>query len=227
MFYRPGVTDHGLPYDPFKACVVPRPIGWITTLNNDGSTNLAPYSQFNNINFDPPMVMFSSNQTPEGSRKDTVINIERQGEFTWSLATWDLREQVHISSAAVPYGRDEYDIAKLSREAGQTLKTPMVAESPVKFECKYHSTIRIPGKGAMGTVDIIIGEVVGVHISDSVLTDGKLDILKTKPIARCGYYQYAVISGTDQVFDMIPDDPRMRSGLEGSVKANRAMLNAQ
>ncbi|KAE9386752.1 hypothetical protein BT96DRAFT_739672, partial [Gymnopus androsaceus JB14] len=221
MFYQPGVTDHNLPHDPFKACVVPRPIGWITTLNNDGSTNLAPFSQFNNLNFDPPLVMFSANETPEG-RKDTVINVERQKEFTWSLATWELREQVNITSEGVPYGTDEYTMAKLTREEGNVIKTPMVAESPVKFECKYHSTIRIPGNGAMGNIDIVIGQVVGVHISDSVLTNGKLDILKTKPIARCGYYQYAVISEPSQIFDMImPGGPTALAGLEGSVKENR------
>ncbi|ORY81284.1 hypothetical protein BCR35DRAFT_341381 [Leucosporidium creatinivorum] len=224
VFYQPGVTDHGLPYDPFKACVVPRPIGWISTTNSDGSHNLAPYSQFNNLSFDPPMVMISANQQPTsegGDRKDTTRNIERAGEFSWSLATYDLREAVNISAEQVPYGKDEFELAGLTKQYGEIVKSPMVQESPVKFECKYHSTLRLPGNGPMGTVDVIIAQVVGIHIDDRVITDGKVDISKTVPIARCGYWQYAVIRET---FEMrIPGDPRIRAGLEGSAKANGEM----
>ncbi|KAJ6150717.1 hypothetical protein N7470_007311 [Penicillium chermesinum] len=205
MFYRPGVTEHNLPHDPFKACVVPRPIGWISTKNQHGQANLAPYSQFNNLTFDPPYVMFSANQTVECTRKDTVVNAEQTGRFVWNLATWALRE----ARAAV------------TKEPATLMDVPMVQESPVKFECEYYSTIRLPGSPPMGTVDIVIGKVVAIHISDEVLTDGLLDIRKTKPIARCGYYQYAVIQDT---FDMrIPGmSEDVLYGLEGSMKKNRA-----
>ncbi|GAA5825261.1 hypothetical protein JCM11251_006910 [Rhodosporidiobolus azoricus] len=155
VFYEPGVTDHGLPHDPFKACVVPRPIGWISTRNVDGSSNLAPYSQFNNLTFDPPYVMFSANQKPsDAARKDTVINAEREGEFCWSLATYQLREAVNITAEQVPYGEDEFLKAGLTKEYGKLVKAPMVAESPVKFECKYHNTFRLPGNPPMGSVDV-------------------------------------------------------------------------
>ncbi|KAI9039767.1 flavin reductase family protein [Aspergillus affinis] len=219
MFYEPGVTEHNLPRDPFKACVIPRPIGWISTQSKDGQANLAPYSQFNNLTFDPPYVMFSSNQTADGSRKDTVVNAEATGEFVWNLATWDLREAVNISAQQFPYGVDEFGQAGVHKEAARLVQAPMVEESPVKFECRYHSTVRLPGNPPMGTVDVIIARVVAVHIKDEVLTDGILDVRKTQPIARCGYYQYAVVRDT---FDMqIPGMGEVMFGLEGNARKNR------
>ncbi|KAG9699700.1 hypothetical protein KCU95_g3697, partial [Aureobasidium melanogenum] len=196
MFYRPGKDDHGLPHDPFKACVVPRAIGWISTVSGDGKANLAPYSQFNNLTFDPPYVMFSSNQTAEGLRKDTVVNAEEYKHFVWNLATYPLREAMNITAEQFPYGIDEFERAGLTKEKAQLSKVPMVQQSPVKFECSYHSTVRLPGNAPMGTVDIIIGKVEAIHVSDDVLTDGMIDVRKTQPIARCGYYQYTVVRDT-------------------------------
>ncbi|EXJ78123.1 hypothetical protein A1O3_09284 [Capronia epimyces CBS 606.96] len=278
MFYEPGRTEHNLPHDPFKACVVPRPIGWISTVSPPQSTststststskstststgtaasgddhvqrtntptptptdntdntvidddkqtqsqtraNLAPYSQFNNLTFDPPYVMFSANQTAQGTRKDTVRNAEATGVFCWQLATWPLREAVNTTAEQLPYGVDEFEHAGLTKVYSRVLRpaVPMVAESPVRFECEYHSTLRLPANPPMGTVDVVIGKVVGVHVDESVLTDGKIDVGKTQPIARCGYYQYAVVRDT---FDMIiPGDPASLLGLEGSVKKHR------
>ena len=97
MYYEPGKTKHGLPHDPFKSCVIPRPIGWISTLSKDGVANLAPYSQFQNLTFDAPYVMFSANQKTNGVRKDSTVNAEATGEFVWNMATYDLREAVNIT----------------------------------------------------------------------------------------------------------------------------------
>jgi flavin reductase (DIM6/NTAB) family NADH-FMN oxidoreductase RutF len=203
-----------------QACVVPRPIGWISTQNNAGQANLAPYSQFNNLTFDPPYVMFSSNQTVTGERKDTVVNAEATGKFVWNLATWELREAVNISAEQVPYGVDEFTRAKVTKESATLMNVPMVAESPVKFECEYFTTLRLPGNPPMGTVDVVIGRVIAVHIKDEVLTDGKLDIRKTQPIARCGYYEYTVVKETfDMVIPGMSED--VLYGLEGSAKRNR------
>lgn len=229
VFYEPNKTAHQLPYDPFKACVVPRPIGWISTTSPDGTThNLAPYSQFNNLTFDPPYVMFSANQTPEGVRKDTVRNAEASGKFCWNLATWKLREHVNISAEQTPYGVDEFERAGLEKCFSSVLPgdeknpVPMVAASPVRFECQYHSTVRLPGNPPMGTVDIVIGKVLGVHIAEEVLTDGKLDVRKTEPIARCGYYEYAVVRETFEM--VIPGmNEATLAGLEGSVKRHAAI----
>ncbi|KAH8773674.1 nitrilotriacetate monooxygenase component B-like protein [Diaporthe sp. PMI_573] len=228
MFYEPGKTDHGLDRDPFKACVVPRPIGWISTVSPAGVHNLAPYSQFNNLTFDPPYVMFSANQTPSNRRKDTVINAETTGRFAWNLATWDLREAVNATAEQVPADVDEFDRAGLKKEfttALQDPQLPMVKASPVKFECVYHTTLRLPGNPPMGSVDVVIGRVIAVHIADEVLTDDILDVRKTQPIARCGYYQYAVIRDT---FDMIIPSSGgysedLLGGLEGSSKKNKAI----
>lgn len=247
MFYQPGTTEHGLPYDPFKvrlvtlettlpqsdngqACVVPRPIGWISTTSSDGIHNLAPYSQFNNLTFDPPYVMFSANQTTTSARKDSVVNAETTGRFCWNLATWDLRNEVNISSEEVEPGVDEFERAGLEKVDSQVVsislrggaqgRVPMVKKSPVRFECEYYTTLRLPGNPPMGTVDVIIGKVVGVHVDDSVITDGKVDIRKTQPIARCGYYEYAVVKET---FEMIMPGTNelIRSGMEGSARKNR------
>jgi flavin reductase (DIM6/NTAB) family NADH-FMN oxidoreductase RutF len=229
VFYEPGKTDHNLPHDPFKSCVIPRPIGWISTTSADGKThNLAPYSQFNNLTFDPPYVMFSANQTQSSQRKDTVVNAEMTGKFCWNLATWKLREHVNISAEQIPYGEDEFERAGLEKSYSSVLPgdeknpVPMVKSSPVRFECEYHSTVRLPGNPPMGTVDIVIGRVVGVHIDDHVLTDGKLDVRKTEPIARCGYYEYAVVRETFEM--VIPGmDEGTLAGLEGSSKRHKAL----
>ena len=167
--------------------------------------------------------MFSANQTIDGARKDTTINAETTGEFCWNVATWKLREACNITAEQVPYGIDEFSRANLTKEPGQIVKAPMVKESPVKFECKYHTTIRLPGNPPMGTVDIIIGRVVGVHISDDVLTDGKVDLKKMEPIARCGYYEYAVVRETFEM--IIPGDQKGLYGLEGNAASNRAQAN--
>ncbi|KAJ9197283.1 hypothetical protein DTO027B5_332 [Paecilomyces variotii] len=218
MFYQPGKTPHRLPRDPFKACVVPRPIGWISTRSPDGVDNLAPFSQFNNLTFDPPYVMFSANQTELGVRKDTTINTEASGEFVWNMATYPLREAVNISAEQVPYGTDEFERAGLTKAPAHLVRCSMVRDSPIRFECRYHSTLRLPGNPPMGTVDIIIGLVVGVHISEDVLTDGIVDLSKAQPIARCGYFQYTRISETFEM--VIPGSGKVLYGLEGSAARN-------
>lgn len=211
---------------------MPRPIGWIGTVSTSGVHNLAPYSQFNNLTFDPPYVMFSANEMPTTGRKDTVVNVEATGRFTWSLATWDLREAVNATASPVPADVDEFARAGLDKEFSTVLRAPrvpMVKASPVKFECVYHSTLRLPGNPPMGTVDVVIARVVAVHIADEALTDGRLDVRKTQPIARCGYYQYAVVRDT---FEMIVPTSggqmgdALLSGLEGSASKNRALNEA-
>lgn len=209
--------------------MIPRPIGWISTRSKDGRDNLAPYSQFNNLTFDPPYVMFSSNMLPPNNkRKDTVVNAEETKHFVWNLATWDLREAVNITGESLPHGVDEFEKASqyISKEPARLMDVPMVKESPVKFECEYHSTIRLPGNPPMGTVDIVIGRVVAIHIKDEVLTDGILDVKKTLPIARCGYHQYTVIRET---FDMIVpgNNEIMRMGLEGNTRGILQMSQHQ
>jgi flavin reductase (DIM6/NTAB) family NADH-FMN oxidoreductase RutF len=215
MFYEPMKGSHGLEHDPFKSCVVPRPIGWISTISDKGNHNLAPYSQFQNLTFDPPYVMFSANQNTSGNRKDTVINIEATGEFVHNMATYDLREAVNKSAQEVPPEEDEFEISGVTKVSSKLVKPARVAESPVHFECKYYQTMRLPGNGPMGSVDIIFGKVVGIHIKDEFITpEGKLDIPKIRPLARMGYYDYTSI---ESVFEMaIPGTNKdLIDGLEG------------
>jgi flavin reductase (DIM6/NTAB) family NADH-FMN oxidoreductase RutF len=218
VYYQPGITNHGLPRDPFKSCVIPRPIGWISTISREGVHNLAPFSQFQNLTFDPPYVMFASNQNTTGRRKDTVINTEQTGEFVWNMATYELREAVNKSAEEVAPDVDEFDIAGVTKAASNTVKPARVAESPVHFECKYHTTVRLPGNGTMGTVDVVFGRVIGIHIKDEVIgPDGRMDVLKVRPIARLGYQDYTSI---ESIFSMVipGNDKRRLEGMEGSAR---------
>jgi flavin reductase (DIM6/NTAB) family NADH-FMN oxidoreductase RutF len=216
MYYEPGKTPHGLPHDPFKSCVVPRPIGWISTLSREGHHNLAPFSQFQNVGFSPPIVMFSANQNSAGRRKDSVHNAEQSGEFVWNMATWDLREAVNITAQELPPEIDEFETAGLTKTASRLVKPMRVAESPIQFECQYLNTLRFPGEGPMGSVDVVFGKVLAIHIADDVLdANGLVDILKIRPIARMGYFEYTCV---DSKFSMVipGDQGALLAGLEGS-----------
>lgn len=215
MHFSPQSDACPLPFNPFKSCTVPRPIGWLSTLSRNGIANLAPYSQWQNLTFDPPMVMFAANQYPDGRRKDTVINAEETGWFVWNMATWALREAVNISAMALPAEEDEFARAGLGKAPCIDAPAPMVAESPCHFECRYLSTHRLRGSSPVGTVDVVYGEVMRIHVADSVIgTDGKLDIASIQPIARLGYYDYTVVR---EVFEMrIPEAGGLAlAGLEG------------
>lgn len=214
MHYDPRNDARPLPYDPFKSCTVPRPIGWLSSASADGVANLAPYSQWQNLTFDPPLVLFAANGYPDGRRKDTVINAEQTGWFVWNMATWDLREAVNLSAQAFAADIDEFDHAGVTKADCIDAPVPRVKESPCHFECRYLSTQRFPGNSNVGNVDVVFGEVVRIHVNDSVVTaDGKIDIPQVKPIARMGYYDYAVI---DRVFEMrIPGGDAAAAGLEG------------
>jgi len=194
MFYEPSTNDHGLPMNPFKSCVVPRPIGWITTLADDGRVNLAPYSQFNIIGFDPGYVMFSANRhPPDWRRKDSSDNAERRGEFVYNMATWDLRQKVTLSSQIYDSKISELEACGLTAAPSRVIKTPRVAECPVAFECVHHTTLCLPGDSIGTTHYLVVGKVVGVYIADDAITDGKVDVARIKPLARLGYSDYTYV----------------------------------
>jgi flavin reductase (DIM6/NTAB) family NADH-FMN oxidoreductase RutF len=221
MFYEPGKTSHNLPHDPFKSCVVPRPIGWISTLSSSGVCNLAPFSQFQNLSFDPPHVMLSASEKTSGARKDTIVNIEQTGEFVWNMATYDLRHAVNASAQEVPSEVDEFELAGVTKRPARIVRAPLVAESPIHFECVHVETVRLArGRaGSSGLTDLIIARVVAIHIDDDALTDdGRIDVLKIRPLARLGYYDYTSI---DQTFEMkVPgDNVLLMAGLEGNQAA--------
>ena len=191
MFYKIG-GPHGLPHDPFKSCVVPRPIGWISTIGADGAVNLAPYSFFNAVATEPPMVMFSSNGKQAHGTKDSVANAEVTGEFVCNMATWDLRDPMSQTSRPVPPEVDEFELADLETQPSELVKPPWVKASPIHLECVYHQTLELPCDIEGGRNAICLGRVVGVHVRDEFLTDGKGDIARIKPLARLGYQDYTV-----------------------------------
>jgi flavin reductase (DIM6/NTAB) family NADH-FMN oxidoreductase RutF len=196
MFYDPRSEPHGLPHNPWNALVSPRPIGWISTLSADGIANLAPYSFFNAVAGNPPFVMFSS--TP---RKHSLANIEATGEFAVNVATWDLRLQMNQSSAIYPPEVDEFEMVGLAKAHCRNIRAPRVAAAPAAIECILYQTIPLkPKSGLPSSTTIIIGEVVGIHIDDAILTDGRVDSARMRPLARLGYMDYSV---TDKIFEML------------------------
>ncbi|MDP3619764.1 MAG: flavin reductase family protein [Ramlibacter sp.] len=203
MFYRPDTEPHGLAFNPFKSCVVPRPIGWIVTLKPGGAANVAPFSQFNIVGFDPGYVMFSANaHPPDFKAKHSTEYAEMNGEFVYNMATADLRQSVVDSSYLMDRDSDDIATLGLTAAAGVAVKTPRIAQSPVAFECRYHTTLVLPGNSPDTTHRMVIGRVVGIYIDDKALAeDGRLDVLRVKPLARLGYTDYSSI---DSLFTVTP-----------------------
>jgi flavin reductase (DIM6/NTAB) family NADH-FMN oxidoreductase RutF len=199
MFYDAVKNDHGLPNDPFKALVVPRPIGWISSLTPDGTANLAPYSYFNAFAQQPHYIAYGSGENRRGGPKDSLNNIEAAGEFVLNLATWELREAMNASSAHVEPGIDEFDLAGLTKAPARLVKPPRVAESPVAFECRHYRTVPLPGDDGSEDNHLVIGRVVGVHIDDRFIEDGRVNTAAMRPLARLGYSEYTVVK---EVFRM-------------------------
>jgi len=218
MFYEPGKTDHGLARDPFKSCVVPRPIGWISTVSADGVPNLAPYSNFTNLMYDPPFILVSISEKAGGKRKDTIENIEQTGEFVYNMVSYEMRKLMNDTAAPFPRGVDEFEAAGIEKAPSLIVKPPRVAASPIQFECLCHQAIRLPGRLGESAADIIIGKVVGIHIKDEfILPDGKVDIVGIRPLARLGYSDYTTV---DSAFEMRPstaagDDGTLDISFEG------------
>lgn len=187
MFYDAVKNDHGFQYDPFKAIVAPRPIGWISTLSADGQANLAPYSYFNAFSQSPHYVAFGS-----GPRKDSLRNIEATGEFACNLATFALREKMNETSAHV--AEDEFLRAGLAKAPCQFIKPPRVAESPAALECRLFQVVPLPDDEGRADNFLVIGRVIGIHIDDRFIHDGRVDTAAMQPIGRMGYSEYATVT---------------------------------
>ncbi|MDM0088211.1 MULTISPECIES: flavin reductase family protein [unclassified Variovorax] len=219
MFYEPGRTASGLPYNPFKSCCVPRPIGWISTVSPQGVHNLAPYSQFQNLTWDPPTVTVAVNCRPDGSMKDTAANALATGEFVWNMATYDLRQWVVSSAQAFGPEVDEFSQLGIPTVPSSRVKPLRVAASPVHFECRLRQSLYIPANTPEASTYLLIGEVIGVHIQEDVIdADGVLDILKIKPLARVGYLDYVTVESKFQVvrpdFEGLDTVPYMQEAMK-------------
>jgi flavin reductase (DIM6/NTAB) family NADH-FMN oxidoreductase RutF len=196
MNYDPRSEPHNLAYDPVTSLVVPRPIGWITTIGQSGVVNLAPYSFFNLVaGRRQPFVMFSS-----AGRKHTQRNAETAGEFVFNLVTFELRAQMNQTGAEVDETISEPETAGLAMAPSRVVKPPRVARSPVALECKYCQTVVLAGSDGKTTDNsVVIGEVVNIYIDDGVIVDGMLDVRRMRPVARLGYMDYCVV---DDLFTM-------------------------
>ncbi len=192
MFYRPGTDPHGLAHNPFKALVAPRPIGWISTVDAEGRVNLAPYSFFNAVADTPPMVIFSNSGSKAGetAAKDSVTNIRATGEFVCNVVPLALKDAMNISSGEYHADIDEFEHAGLAKAPSRVVAPPRVAAAPAALECRLWRIVELPGAANV----LVIGEVVGVHIANSVIVDGKVDVTLYQPLARLGYRDYAAIS---------------------------------
>ena len=196
MFYEPK-NGSGLPHNPFKAIVVPRPIGWISTLSAEGVPNLAPYSYFNAVAENPPQVMFSaSNNHKYGGLKDAVADAQSTGEFVVNIATWDLREQMNASAVPAPHNVDEFEYAGLTKAKSRLVRCPRVAESPLHLECRYTQSLEVLSDVPGDQNTLVFGEVVGVHIDESLLVDGRIDYFKVRPVGRLGYLDYVEVNNS-------------------------------
>jgi flavin reductase (DIM6/NTAB) family NADH-FMN oxidoreductase RutF len=197
-FYEPA-SGHGLPHDPFKAIVAPRPIGWVSTLSAGGIPNLAPYSFFNAVGDTPPMIAFSSS-----GPKDSLINVEATGEFVWNMATRALAEEMNVSSAAVSPESDEFTLAGLEAAPSRIVAPPRVAASPASLECRLLQILKLHDLDGRQTINqLVIGQVVGVHIRRIFLRDGIFDTGAAHPIMRAGYRDDYVEATPETMFKMI------------------------
>lgn len=202
MFYDPreNLRPAPLAFNPFNALVAPRPIGWISTMSANGEINLAPYSYFNGVSADPPMVMFAvSPRESSDTPKDTFRNILEVPEFVVNLVSNDLREAMNQTSKTFSFDINEMEQARLTPATCVNVSPPSVAESPAALECQVYQTVELPAGSGGRTGNIVIGRVVGIHINDEVIQDGKVDQYALQQIARLGYMDY---SRVERIFEM-------------------------
>lgn len=184
MYYDPETK--GLPHNPLKALIAPRPIGWISAMSRDGAVNLAPYSYFNAVAADPDMVMFSSS-----GRKDAMTFAEEGGEFVCNLATFGLRDAMNATSAPLARGESEFGFAGLTPVPSRKVRPPRVGESPAAIECKWVQTVPLtPLDGSEASHFMVIGQVVSIYIDDAFIKDGLVETGAMRPILRGGYFDY-------------------------------------
>lgn len=200
MFYRPE-DGHGLPHNPFKAIVTPRPIGWISTRSTDGANNLAPYSFFNGVSDSPPQVMFSTTgiKPEQGTAKDSLTNIRETGVFCANIVEYAMKEKMNITTEHFDAGVDEFARAGLRAAECDTINCAWVADAPAALECKLTTIVELPGKSNT----VVFGEVIGIHIRDNCLVDGKYDITTYQPLSRLGYRDYTRVT---EVFELVRPD---------------------
>ena len=202
MYYtiEAGHRAAGLLHNPFNSLIAPRPIGWVSTVDTQGRPNLAPFSYFNGVSADPPMVMFAPNEKDEvGTPKDSFRNVVETREFVINIVPWRLRNEMNLTSTVLGHGQSEFELAGLTPVPSHLVKPPRVGESPAALECKVWEIIALPpGRGAR-RYHVVLGEVVAVHISDDCIRNGKVDTLKLSPMARLGGFEYMSVDHVETI----------------------------
>ena len=206
MFFLPGThKDHGLTYSPLKALISPRPIGWISSLSASGVANLSPYSFFNAIAELPPMVMFISapdmREANRGGQKDSLANILETREFGVNIVGSEQAEQMVKSSQDLTADIDEFDHTSLGKKKAEKISAPLVAGAPAHLECVYYNHITLPDNGRGNHSVMVMGTIVGIHIDEAIIADGRVDVSRYTPVARLGYKDYTAVR---DLFEMTP-----------------------
>jgi flavin reductase (DIM6/NTAB) family NADH-FMN oxidoreductase RutF len=205
MIVTPSHLSHNELYGILLNSVAPRPIAWVSTVSPSGQNNLAPFSFFNVVCVDPPLLAFAPGlrrskapETGQGEAKDTLRNIRETREFVVNIVTYELREAMNSTSGEYDAAVDEFELAKLTPEPSKIVRPPRVAESPVSFECRLHQILDFSSAPTSGS--LVIGEIVSIHMKDAHLKDGKLDRNSLDLIGRMGGLQY---TRTTQRFEMV------------------------
>jgi flavin reductase (DIM6/NTAB) family NADH-FMN oxidoreductase RutF len=204
MIVSPSELPHKDLYNLLLNSVAPRPIAWVSTANAAGQLNVAPFSFFNVVCVDPPLLAFapglrhSKAEAGCGEAKDTLRNIRETKEFVVNIVTYDLAEKMNLTSGEYDASVNEFELAKLTPQASAIVRPPRVGESPVSFECKLHQIIDFSTAPTSGS--LVIGQIVSIHMNDANLKDGKLDRNSLDLIGRMGGLQY---TRTTQRFEMV------------------------
>jgi flavin reductase (DIM6/NTAB) family NADH-FMN oxidoreductase RutF len=202
MFYEPRVDLKPPPlrHNPLNALVAPRPIGWIGTVTADGAMNLAPFSYFNAFSADPPVVGFAPNAKPGADdAKDTLANVREVGEFTVSIVSAELAAAMNETSRDVPRGDSEFALAGLTAAPSRMIRPARVGEARAALECVVVQIVALPARPGGRASHLVLGEVIGIHIDDALIRDGRVDTLALRQVSRLGYFDYSVV---ESLFDM-------------------------
>lgn len=195
MFYDPRANPRPAPltHNPLNALIAPRPIGWIGTVSATGEDNLAPFSYFNAVSADPPIVVFAPNEMAGGGPKDTLANVREVGEFTVSIVSEHLAQPMNETSRVAARGVSEFELAGLTAAASCSVRPRYVAEARAVLECEVWDIVALPGSPGGRGSHLVIGTVVGIHIDDALIVDGRVDTIALAPVARLGYFDYSVV----------------------------------
>jgi flavin reductase (DIM6/NTAB) family NADH-FMN oxidoreductase RutF len=203
MIVKPSELSHKDLYGTLLNSVAPRPIAWVSTMSAKGQLNLAPFSFFNVVCVDPPLLGFAPglrpprHEGPHGEPKDTLRNIRETKEFVVNIVTYALTEAMNITSGEYEAAVNEFEVARLTPQPAKLVRPPRVGESPVSFECRLHQIVDFSPKPTSGS--LVIGEIVCIHLSDAHVKDGKLDRDSLDLIGRMGGIQY---TRTTQRFEL-------------------------